>query len=454
MSRLARSALVAAAVLAWGPSSSAQPAPAQPAPTAPATTAIGHVASEIARGIGAPGDAIVVAAPITTDAPAPRADELATRIAAQVAGRLGVGRAHPQPAALAAARVLGGRASSLVHLQIELVKGVLRVTADLYPVVSNGWDRLRNPAPGPRAHAFASASIDAEVRTFMTPVLLEQAKLRRAKHGEGEVLAVGCGDLDGDGGLELALVSRTRVVVARLRAGKLVIERAAPWTQIASRVAVPMREPLAQILVSPRHHPGEILVGTTDHGGIALDASLVATRQLTGIPVADAGAAACAVAVPDASVFDGHAIACTAPANGEPRVVEKAPAGRYDAVAALDLVGKNGAVTHVVAARDPTGALRLRRESKESAFEATLGGVGAQLALADLDLDGQPELISTVDGGSDAVVVSTWNARGQIVPRLRFPAKSGVRAVAACPPEDKGAPSLVAVVGDEVWLVR
>jgi hypothetical protein len=38
--------------------------------------------------------------------------------------------------------------------------------------------------------------------------------------------------------------------------------------------------------------------------------------------------------------------------------------------------------------------------------------------------------------------------------RLRLPAPGGVRALAACPPEEHGEPSLVAVVGDEIWLVR
>ena len=38
--------------------------------------------------------------------------------------------------------------------------------------------------------------------------------------------------------------------------------------------------------------------------------------------------------------------------------------------------------------------------------------------------------------------------------RLRFPAKEPVRALGVCPPEEKGVPGFVAVVGNEVWLVR
>jgi hypothetical protein len=52
------------------------------------------------------------------------------------------------------------------------------------------------------------------------------------------------------------------------------------------------------------------------------------------------------------------------------------------------------------------------------------------------------------------LLVSSVARSGQLTPRLRFPARDGVRAVGVCPPEQKGAPGLVAVVGSEVWLVR
>lgn len=451
------------------------PAPAlAPAPAPLHAGAILHIAHEIAQGIGqVPAGAIVVASSIATDIPAPKGDELAVRIAAQVAGRIGVAKAHPQPAALAVARGLSGRAASLVYLQLEIVKGELRVTADLYPVVSNGWERLRNPVPGPRAHAFAMAPLDAEVRGFLVPVLLEQTSLHKAKHEEGEVLAIGCGDVDGDGGLELVLVTRARVAIAKVRAGKLVVQRAAAWSTIASRAPVPMREPLASVLVSPPGHRGEILLGSTERGGVAVDAALVARRQLTGLPVIGGDGEACTVPSPEVSAFEGNAMPCdppappqaaaggaaakTAPAKPvEPPPVFVPPATRYDAVAALDAVARDGSIAQIVAVREPSGKVRVRRQDAGNArpVEATMDGAGAQLALVDLDLDGVPEVITTSEGADDLVLVSTFSKTGQLTPRLRFPAKEGVRAVGVCPPEDKGLPGLVAVVGSEVWLVR
>jgi hypothetical protein len=362
-------------------------------------------------------------------------------------------KAHPQAVSLSIARGISGRAASLVFVQLEIAKGELRATADLYPVVSNGWERLRNPAPGPRAHAFASASIDAEIRSFMSPVLLEQASIHKARHEETDVLAIGCGDIDGDGGLELAIVSRTRVVLGKIRGGKLAIVRATPWQGLASRAPIPMREPLASVVVGPRTHKNEILVGSTDRASVAADANLTTLRVLSGLPIP--GSEACAVTLAAEGAFDGDAVVCAKPLKGDPAALFPAPIARYDAIAALDLVGRDGTASHVVAAREPGGKLRLRRtEGKEKPLEIVIDRAGAQIALADLDLDGVPEIVTTADGGEDFLLVQSWERDAKPKPRLKVPAKDGVRALAACPPEERGLPAIAAVVGSEVWLVR
>ena len=467
-----KAGLVIALLLVTGVASAQDKKPAPPAPPPPAPvrgSALLHISSEIATGMGqVPPGALVVASSVTSDIPAPKADELAVRIAAQVAGSIGVAKAHGQPAALAVARSLSGRAASLVYLQLEIAKGELRVTADLYPVVSNGWERLRNPVPGPRAHAFAMAPLDAEVRGFLTPVLLERASLHRVRHDEGELLAIGCGDLDGDGGNELVLVGRQRLSVARIQAGKLVIERSAKLADLASRVPVPLREPITSVLVSPPGHRGEILLGTSDRGGVVLDASLVARRQLTGLPVPGGEGDACTIPSADTSAFEGNAVACeipppappaprgSRPVKNEPAVVFTPPLARYDAVASLAAVGRDGAISHLVAAREPNGKLRIRLQAPGNVrpVEAVMEGTGAQVALVDLDLDGTPEIVTTSDGTSDDQLLVSSIARGLVTPRLRFPAPAGIRAVGVCPPEEKGVPGVVAAVGSEVWIVR
>jgi hypothetical protein len=434
--------------------------PSPPPPTPAKQAAIGHLASEVAQALGqVPAGAVVVASPIASDTPTPKGDELAVRIATQIAGRLATARAHPQAASLAVARGLSGRAASLVHVQLEIKQGTLRATADLYPVVSNGWERLRNPVPGPRAHGFASVALDAEVRSFMAPVPLEKAEVHKAKHEEVDVVAVGCGDVDQDGGLELVIVSRSRVALGKLRAGKFVASRTTPWGNLASRSPTPLREPIASAIVSPRARPGDIFLGSTDRGSIVVDAMLVTKRVLTGVPIPGTDGDACAVPNADSGSFDGNAVTCTVPTKGEPAAAFPAPVSRYDAIAAFELVGKDGSLADVVAAREPIGKLRLRRSERNAAagtkpLEATIDGVGAQVAVGDLDLDGVPEIVTTTEGADDVLAITTWNAKGTLLPRLRVPAKDGVRAVAVCPPEEKGVPAVVAVVGTEVWLVR
>src|SRR5262249_40418575 len=143
-----------------------------------ASSALATIAPEIAKGLKESASApVVVASPLTSDVPAPKGEDLAMRVAQLVAGKIGpASRAHTRPETLAAARAIAGKAGQLVYLQVDIAKGELRVTADLYPSMANAWDRIRTPAPVPLAHAFATVPLDAEVRAFLAPVLLEQAR--------------------------------------------------------------------------------------------------------------------------------------------------------------------------------------------------------------------------------------------------------------------------------------
>jgi hypothetical protein len=436
------------------------------APSARAASALATITPELAKGLGSvPASAVVVAGPLVSDQPAPKGDELATRVAAHLAGKLGTSvRAHPQAAPLAVARAVAGRSGALVFLQVEIVKGEIRATADVYPVLSNGWDRIRNPAPPPKAHAFASASIDAEVRSFLPVVTLEQASVHKAKLDEADLVALGCGDVDADGGMELVVVSRARVQLGKIRAGRFVTIRAQPWSSIASRAPVPLREPLGSALVVPSgERKGHLLVGTTDRGGVEIDESLATRAPLGGIPVTSAAGGGCAAVASEASSFMGPVLPCFASKDASPLFLPLLV--RYDAFAALELVGRDGAWRSVVAAREPTGKLLLRREGQctsaagrscTPAPEAqhVLEGVGAQVALADLDQDGVVEVIASADSGEDALTVWSWDGAQPPRQRIKLAAPAGVKAIAVCPPETRGVPAVVAAVGSEVWVVR
>ena len=95
------------------------------------------------------------------------------------------------------------------------------------------------------------------------------------------------------------------------------------------------------------------------------------------------------------------------------------------------------------------------RTSARRAIEASLDGAGragrARRSRSRRDAGGDHDLGRR--RSRRLVLVSSF-AKGVLTPRLRFPAKDGVRAIGVCPPEEKGVPGVVAVVGNEVWLVR
>lgn len=411
---------------------------------ASAASAIAQVAAEVAKGLGAvPAGSLVVASPMTSDVPMTKGDEVALRVANVVAGKLpGSARAHGQALALSLAHAAAKGKPAVVFLKVEVARGELRVVADAFPVVANGWDRIRLPPPPPVGHAYASAPVDAEVRAGMPPIPLEQAHVTKAKQDEGDVLAIACGDVDGDGSVELVTVTRERVAVGRVRAGKLAVERAAPWSKLAPRAPVPLREALAGAAVVRGQG---VRVGITDRAPVWLDASLAPKELLHGVPVGEDG---CAMVDAAASSFGGPVTPCAGPIRSLPSLAE-APR-RWDAGAFARVVDARGEEVVAVATREPNGRLGLR---VGAATLRPLDGAGAQIALGDLDLDGAPDVVSSAAGSDDVLSVHSL-VGGELKPRLKVAAPGTIRAVCTCPPEERGLPAAVAVVGDEVWLVR
>ncbi len=320
-----------------------------------------------------------------------KGEELALRIAALVAGRIGASaHAHPQTAPLATARALAGRSTSaLVYVQSEISKGDLRTTVDVYPSMANAWDRIRNPLPAPMGHAFATAKLDAEVRAFLTPLVLELATVHHAKHEEGDVLAAACGDVDGDGGNEVVLVSQARVTLGRVRAGVFVAERTTPWAALGPRVPVPMREPLGGAALAL----GTVDVGTTDRGGTSLAADFsgrtpsgpaaAGHTPLAGIPMPGGGSPVCLMAQASAGAFDGAPVDCAAPGDPKPKMAVPSP--RFDAFAAASIVWA-GAERQVVAVREPSGKLKVRlgRWDERTTVAGALPARSSLLAIASI----------------------------------------------------------------------
>ena len=301
------------------------------------------------------------------------------------------------------------------------------------------------PLPEPQGHRFVDVPIDAEVRSFLPPILLERVSVHKSRLEE-DVRAIGCGDFDGDGGLELVLVSDKRAMIAHAQGKKLVVDRSVPFSRGLSRAPVPLRESLSSIAIEERG-TSRLWVASTDYGGLLLDDALEKTEATTRIPMQTPRGVMCATPRPEAAAFEGPFVACREGDNS-PELL--APLPKFDAYGFAALIGKNGASNGVVvAAREPTGKLRVVRGEQSVAIE----GAGAELALGDLDQDGIVEIVTSSDGNDDALHVQSWDGT-TLRTRLRFPAPGGVRAVTVCPPEAHGAPFIAAVVGNEVWLVR
>jgi hypothetical protein len=384
-----------------------------------------------------------------TDTPAPRSADLATRYAMLLAGALGpAARSGRSPSTLEAARAAATQHRSFIVVSLEVAAGELRVHADLYPVPRNIWDRTRNPSPGPVAHAFASARIDAEVRSFLAPVPLVALRAEKAALDEGEIVALGCHDLDADGALEVLTVSRRNVSIGRVRAGKLQLERRVGWAELSAISSTPWREPIATVTF-----PAESLidVGVTDRArALRLDASLAPVAVLDGMPLALPAGAMCVRAQPGAW-FD-KLMPCR---GSDPASQAPEPGFGFDVWAAARVVAADGSVRDVWAARDPSDDKLVLRDS--TGRTASVPRVGAQVALADLDGDGELEVVTTrnvLEDRDDALVVRTWNAAGALRDRLTLPVPTGISALAACPPEGPGLRPLLLATRSELWVLR
>jgi len=437
------------------------PASAQ-SPPAPPRTAVARIADALAEAIArTPQRALVAAAPLTSDAPAPRGAQLAGALAAQVAGRRGPSaHARAEPLALHAAREAARGESVLVHLTLEVAGGKLRATADVYPVPRNVWARIKNPEPGPIAHAFAEAPIDAEVRSYLTPLPLVAGRVERARNFESDVVALACGDVDQDGAPEIVAVSRRRVSTVRLRGGRVQILRSRSWPDLSPVAPAPLREPIgfASIVAAPGG-ASFVDVGLTDRAkSVRLDGALRTLTSFPGIAVPDGAASAC-TRIHDLTVT-GPLGPCLA-GDAVPRAASIG--GRYDAFASAGLFSPRGEPYTVWAGREG-GALEMR---DDAGHRTALDSVGAQLAVGDLNQDGEPEIVASLDTANpldDAVVVRSWS-RAAPIPLgagpsarlhevLRIPAPAGVHAIAVCPPDGPGPAPFVVATTDELWVVR
>jgi hypothetical protein len=288
--------------------------------------------------------------------------------------------------------------------------------------------------------------LDAEVRRFLQPVTIAKHGFRRLAAVDSDTIALACGEVWPTGIVAVATAGRKAVSVAALQ-GELV---AAPtlrpsWRELSEVAPKPLREPLASVTFTPS---GAVLVGSTDraHGKRLVVGATSEWRDLDArLPWPGGGCANL-----DGLFVAPRAVPCM---KGEPATTAPLLREPLDAIAGTNLVSRAGTLRLVRAGRSSTdGSVTV----SDGAREVRLEHAGAALALADLDGDGAPELLTsldTADPSEDALVVYSWLG-AELKERLRVPVPDGVRAIAACPQPESGVAPVLLVAGNAIWMLK
>lgn len=216
-----------------------------------------------------------------------------------------------------------------------------------------------------------------------------------------DYLALAVADLDRDGRAELVLVRADSIEVLRARRGGRGVR-----LERLGRVALPPPAPLPvgvrRVFATATADDGAVLVRLSNgagplrvryDGAISVD-PVVDPCESPGHPLPDV----CAVPVPGRDYF----ASVVAPLRGG-APPPRAPTSFYVRRAA-PIRQPDGSAPRVEAVVTPRGRLAVRTGSRE----AGVPGFGAALGLADIDLDGQVELIAsaaTLEGRGDKLTV-------------------------------------------------
>jgi hypothetical protein len=126
-----------------------------------------------------------------------------------------------------------------------------------------------------------------------------------------------------------------------------------------------------------------------------------------------------------------------------------------DAVAGatvFDAQGKRRRITAIRSVVD--GVLGLFDDRQK---EARVTRIGGAIAIADVDLDGTPELVASTDAktaADDALVVASFSEEGAVQERYRVPIPEGIRALTVCPPDGAGPRAIVVGTASTLYIVR
>ena len=421
-----------------------KPAPA--VETCPASciadrSSLDDIAVKVVAGLArVPEGVIIGTAALESDEVAPKGEALADKVLSLVAGRL-----RAVPAGRVSLEELRKRADKdapgFIYLTPKIAGGRLHLTADAYPIARSVWARARALSVQPIKHAAAQTPIDADVRTYLTPLSFQRKpNVAKYKGADKDMLALACGDLDGDGANDLITMNRSRVMTVALVGDQVERLIEARWASLAPVAPAPMRQPLGFATIVDGRRYADVSI-TDRAGSVRLGPELKLVTRLEGTAVPHGLATACTWI--SNLLLGDKMLKCSA---GEPDPAIGDVKYATDALAS-SRVGQ----TFVALRRKGTLVVR-----SEESSDRIIGRVGAQLALGDIDQDGEPEVVTSVDTLArkfDALTVSTIR-KGKLDRRFRMAVRSGVEAVALCPPDGQGLAPIVIASKGEIWVVR
>jgi hypothetical protein len=450
------------------------------------------------------GVATFVLLPIKSDRTPREAGKLEERLAALLAAPThllpsvpgapttdGAGAASPsfqvhRAASMAEALTSGFAEEHRFVVEARVTFGVLQLVVSHQQVTRNIWDRTRKKMNAVlHGNTFLQERFDPELQSFFPPAPLEALRLHKATTPITEpILALACGDLDGDLGNELAVLTAEHVLRGRIKAGTFVEESRRRLRDVANHVPVPFREPLGRLALSQRH----LLLWHSSYQPVQINSEFALQSALTGLVFAGGPTPICMKSAPveaaadfrtGAPCFPPQATALTASPSETTNVLKKRAEEAHEWIDAGDAVALGTQAWSAVRLRD-NGHIVVRRDGrilKELSLKETAkvkngesasvsATFGSQLALADLDLDGRLELITSLAPAvpsvvllkEDAVVVSALHENDagsvELKERARFRVADSVRAIAVCPLEAHATQTIVAATTHDLMLIH